>query len=91
MTDPISTADHKEKAAKWFETLRNEICNSFEAIEEDNEGPLASKAPGKFERKSWQRENQDDGMEGARIGSAFQTASVITLGAPATVELETSK
>jgi coproporphyrinogen III oxidase len=83
MTDPISTADHKEKAAKWFETLRNEICNSFEAIEEDNEGPLASKAPGKFERKSWQRENQDDGMEGGggtmsimRGGRVFEKVGV---------------
>jgi coproporphyrinogen III oxidase len=83
MTDTLAIAQYKEKAAKWFEKLRNEICNSFEAIECDNKGPLSSRTPGKFERKSWQRENQGNGLEGGggtmsimRGGRVFEKVGV---------------
>jgi len=52
----------KETAKNWFEELRSNICGAFEAIENDYEGVLASQPPGKFERKSWFRE--DDPKKG---------------------------
>ncbi|UTW54455.1 oxygen-dependent coproporphyrinogen oxidase [Kordiimonas sp. SCSIO 12610] len=83
MTDTAAISIQKEKAAQWFEQLRNEICESFEAIERDNKGPLSSRSPGEFERKTWQRENQGDGAEGGggtmsimRGGRVFEKVGV---------------
>ncbi|HEY4545301.1 MAG TPA: oxygen-dependent coproporphyrinogen oxidase [Pedomonas sp.] len=54
MTDQL--ADQKQRAAQWFETLRNQICAAFEAIEdEQTTGPCSDLPAGRFERKSWQR------------------------------------
>ncbi|WP_339702695.1 oxygen-dependent coproporphyrinogen oxidase [uncultured Sphingosinicella sp.] len=39
-------------AADWFRTLRDRICAAFEALEDDLGGDAA---PGRFERKSWDR------------------------------------
>ena len=73
----------KQKAADWFLDLRNQICASFEAIEDDNTGPLADRAPGRFERKSWDRTNQGDGAQGGggtmsimRGGRVFEKVGV---------------
>lgn len=75
--------DKKQQAAEWFFDLRNQICASFEAIEDDNEGPLKGRAPGRFERKSWDRTNQGDGAEGGggtmsimRGGRVFEKVGV---------------
>jgi coproporphyrinogen III oxidase len=47
----------KETARSWFETLRDKICQSFEAIENDVNGidEIMTLAPGRFERESWER------------------------------------
>jgi coproporphyrinogen III oxidase len=75
--------DKKQKAAAWFLELRNQICASFEAIEDDNKGPFKDRAPGRFERKSWDRTNQGDGAEGGggtmsimRGGRVFEKVGV---------------
>src|SRR5690606_32028327 len=54
MTDQL--ADQKQRAAQWFETLRNQICAAFEAIEdEQTTGPCSDLPAGRFERKTWER------------------------------------
>ncbi len=55
MTDILET--QKVQARAWFESLRDQICGVFEAIEDEVTGPNESSAlpPGRFERKAWQR------------------------------------
>ena len=38
----------------WFRALRDEVCNAFEAIEE--QVATLKKPAGRFERKSWGRD-----------------------------------
>jgi coproporphyrinogen III oxidase len=48
----------KPDARAWFETLRDRICNAFEAIEDAPEAPalpLAERPAGRFERTAWKR------------------------------------
>nr|WP_321162778.1 oxygen-dependent coproporphyrinogen oxidase [Micavibrio aeruginosavorus] len=55
----------KATAAAWFESLRDQICAAFESIEDDCAFPDANRAPGRFERKPWDRMNED-GTPGGR-------------------------
>ncbi|MEZ5851945.1 MAG: oxygen-dependent coproporphyrinogen oxidase [Hyphomicrobiaceae bacterium] len=50
-------SQRKETARAWFEQLRNEICAAFEDLEATLPAgaPGADAAPGRFERKPWQR------------------------------------
>ena len=54
--------DHKQRAKTWFESLRDSICASFEAIEREHKGQMADRPAGTFERKSWIRP-PEDGVE----------------------------
>ncbi|MBT5766299.1 MAG: oxygen-dependent coproporphyrinogen oxidase [Kordiimonadaceae bacterium] len=58
----MTIEQQKEKAQNWFEELRTNICNEFEAIENDLTGPYTDLDPGRFERKSWYRD--DDPSKG---------------------------
>jgi len=57
----VSIKDHKERAANWFEALRDRICESFETIEDEISGPNATSGqePGRFERTAWLRDTPD--------------------------------
>jgi coproporphyrinogen III oxidase len=61
MTDPETTEARKQRAADWFAELRERICASFEQLETELEGPNAERVadipPGRFERKTWQRDD----------------------------------
>src|SRR5947209_4768975 len=58
----------KDEARAWFEALRDEICRTFEAIEDEQDGPLADRAPGRFERTAWQRPTESGGSPDERSG-----------------------
>lgn len=58
----MTIEQQKEKAQNWFEELRTNICNEFESIENDVTGPYTDLDPGRFERKSWNRD--DDPSKG---------------------------
>jgi coproporphyrinogen III oxidase len=57
-------ADHKERAAAWFATLREEICAAFEKLEDELTGVDTCPAAGRFERKSWTRFDPETGDGG---------------------------
>ena len=58
---PDNIDEKSSRARAWFETLRNDICNRFEQLENDLEGPLSERQPGRFLRTPWQRENGEGG------------------------------
>jgi len=68
--EPASTADNlsewKAEAQSWFETLRDQICASFEALEDDiPKGVRHSlQEPGRFKRTPWNRTDHVTGGEG---------------------------
>jgi coproporphyrinogen III oxidase len=60
MTD-IATAKTDTRA--WFEALRDRLCAEFEKIETELTGTHAELPPGRFERKTWQRERGEAGED----------------------------
>ncbi|WP_341364824.1 oxygen-dependent coproporphyrinogen oxidase [Thalassospira sp. SN3W] len=74
--------EHKETARNWFRQLRDEICASFEALEDSYTGPLADQPAGRFERKSWERgkdqngEDQGGGEMSVMKGRVFEKVGV---------------
>ncbi|MDP9196362.1 MAG: oxygen-dependent coproporphyrinogen oxidase [Pseudomonadota bacterium] len=49
-----------DRTRLWFESLRDRMCQAFEAIEDDLAGPLSHLPSGRFERKAWKRPQLDD-------------------------------
>ncbi len=45
----------KTQARAWFESLRDQLCRAFEAIEAEQDGPGADRPPGRFDQKPWSR------------------------------------
>jgi len=74
--------EHKETARNWFRQLRDEICASFEVLEDSYTGPLADQPAGRFERKSWERgkdqngEDQGGGEMSVMKGRVFEKVGV---------------
>ena len=70
-------AARKERAAAWFEELRDRICGAFEAIEDEyaQAHPDAG-AAGRFERKAWAREGGGGGTMAILKGRVFEKAGV---------------
>lgn len=68
--------DERRIAADWFQELRDQICDAFEQIEEDYEGPLKDQPPGKFERTAWDREGGGGGVMSVMRGRVFEKVGV---------------
>jgi coproporphyrinogen III oxidase len=68
----------KAKARAWFESLRDQLCAAFEAVEDDGPGDAPA---GRFERKAWARKDHsgEDGGGGVMSqmsGRVFEKVGV---------------
>ncbi|MBC6405639.1 MAG: oxygen-dependent coproporphyrinogen oxidase [Rhodospirillales bacterium] len=69
----------KQSARAWFESLRDRICAALEAIETESafalDDPEGARAPARFQRKAWQREDGGGGVMGLLSeGRVFEKA-----------------
>lgn len=73
------TADGAQPVAvqAWFEALRDRICAAFEAIEDDYAGHAHQDvAPGRFERRVWDRPGGGGGTMALMRGRVFEKVGV---------------
>ena len=70
----------KEQARAWFEQLRDRLCSEFAAIEREQDGPLADRPPGEFQRTAWERpggaEAAGGGVMSVMRGRVFEKVGV---------------
>src|SRR5260370_9944724 len=63
LPDDATLAQRKDRVRVWFEALRDRICAEFERLEDALSGTHRDLAPGRFERKAWQREAGPNGED----------------------------
>ena len=64
-------ADYQEQARRWFQSLRDQICDSFEALEDEfstHTNLTAGKKAGRFERNIWERDGGTQVFGGQVLG-----------------------
>ena len=66
----------KKTAAAWFETLRDQICNAFEGLEDEHDGPNRDLPPGRFKGKAWGRPGGGGGVMSSMKGRLFEKVGV---------------
>jgi coproporphyrinogen III oxidase len=76
MDDPAPEASEhaalREPVAEWFRDLRDLIRVEFEAIEAEQNGPLAERPAGRFEERRWQRPTEDGSDGGGGVMSVMR-------------------
>lgn len=76
----MTSDDRKGRARAWFESLRDEICAAFEALEDEAPGSLYPGEPGRFAKTPWRRgtngADQGGGVAGMLRGRFFEKAGV---------------
>ncbi len=83
MQDNSDLESRKTQAREWFEALRDEICATFEAIEDalPAGAPLGKRPAGRFQRTPWQRTDHTGKPGGGGVmsllrGRVFEKAGV---------------
>jgi len=83
LPDPATLDARKARVRVWFETLRDDICAAFEAIEDalPATAPYADRAPGRFVRTPWNRTDHSGasgggGVMGLMKGRVFEKVGV---------------
>ena len=71
----------KQQAETWFAKLRDQICAALEKAEDDLTGTYSDLPAGRFERKAWERKNEDGTTGGGGVmslmhGRVFEKAGV---------------
>lgn len=67
--------DKRKVTSEWFENLRNQLCEAFELIEieyAEEKGLM----PGRFKRKSWDRDGGGGGTMSIMKGNVFEKVGV---------------
>jgi coproporphyrinogen III oxidase len=69
--------DRCARATAWFAELRDRLCTTFEAIENESAGERPEHAlPGRFERSEWQRPGGGGGTISVMRGRVFEKVGV---------------
>lgn len=63
----------KTTAQAWFRSLRDQICGTFETLEDEGGG---TQPAGRFERKTWQRDGGGGGEMSVMRGRVFEKVGV---------------
>ncbi len=72
----VPSEDQKGRASAWFAELRDGICAAFEAVEDGLQGTHGELAPGRFERKEWDRPGGGGGVMAVMRGRVFEKVGV---------------
>lgn len=72
----LTIDDQKSRAQAWFCQLRDEIRDSFEALETELTGLHSDLSPGKFEQTDWDRPDGGGGQMSVMKGRVFEKVGV---------------
>jgi coproporphyrinogen III oxidase len=74
LPDSATLEGRKAEARAWFEHLRDIICTSLEALEDELDAPLPDEAsePGRFLKTPWERSNHDGAPGGGGVMSIMK-------------------